>query len=88
MQKRICIQKKMARRREEEKADIVVSQKTNRENLKKKLRSSAELIKEIEPLLKEAAAKIKEAERLIQPFRYRPRVPNCEGRMIDLSFRR
>lgn len=87
MQKRIRIQKKTARQPEEG-VGAGVSQKTNREKLKKKLRSSAELIKEIESLLQEAAAKIKEAERLVQPFRYLPRVPNCEGRMIDLLPRR
>lgn len=83
MRKRICVQKK-ATRRQKEKTDIGVPQKTNRKELKKKMETSAELIKAIEALLKDAAAKIKKAELPTQPFQYRPRVPNCEGYMIDL----
>lgn len=81
---RVRIQKNSAERPEEEKADVGVLRKTRREEIKKKLQISEELIKEVGALLKDAAAKIKEAERLAQPFRYLPRIPNCEGRMIDL----
>lgn len=82
MRKRIRIQKK-ARRSDEPQTDVKIPREIN-PRTKKKLADSAALIQEIEALLKEAATKIKEAERLIQPFRYLPRVPNCEGRMIVL----
>lgn len=89
MRKQIRIQKK-ARRSDEPQTDVKIPREIN-PRTKKKLADSAEVEKILDELLKEAAVslkkaavKIKEAERLIQPFRYLPRVPNCEGRMIDL----
>lgn len=85
--RRIRAQKKARCRREGPREDVKVPTEVC-QRTKKKLESSAELIKKIEALLKNAAAKIQEAERLIQPFRYWPQASNCEGRMIDLWPRR
>lgn len=80
---RVRIQKNPAQFREEEKADVGVPRKVN-SRTKKTLTDSAEVIAKINELLKETATKIRESSRPIQPFKYRPRVPNCEGRMTDL----
>lgn len=85
MRKRIRIQKKRTARRNEPREDIKVPQEIN-SRTKKKLADSAELVKKIDGLLKEASATQK-TERPVQSLRYRPQIPNCEGRMIDLSRR-
>lgn len=81
-QKRIHVQKNPAKRREETKEGTKIPTEVKPET-KKKLDSSAEVIKKIEELLQEAATKTKEAEKLWYTVNYRPRIPNCEGRMFD-----
>ncbi len=82
-QKQTRLQKRLVKRREETKVDTKLPAKV-RPEIKKKLDSSKEVLKKIDELLKEASAKLKEVEQLKQALRYCPRVPNCEGRMIDL----
>lgn len=83
-QKRIRTQKKPVRRREEVKTEVNVPKKTNSAEIKKKLESSEEVLKKIDELLEEVSAKVKEVSELSQSLCWKPRVPNCEGRMIDL----